>query len=251
MTRVRPTKETSCAYGYGDAAAGSGFSSAGLLRRTGRGRVPCRHGIWCKEQFEYGSNWREFRNLANMLWKELAEGTLSDHMIWVFTDNMTASIMGWNKGRSKAKQLLDICLTLKIAAREAGAFTIKFVHISGLRMIRTGYDGGSRGDYDTGGFAGEDHLELVPLHKSTLEWGGEKLKQSLRQWLGGDYQEPLAPEGWFTSMGHIGPYLLWAPPPAVALTALEQIAFKLFTFQLSPADFSLSLRINNHTINCM
>eukprot|EP00978_Attheya_sp_CCMP212_P006916 scaffold16148_cov24-Attheya_sp.AAC.1 len=34
VVRVRPTKETSCAYGYGD-AAGSGFS-AGLRRRTGR-----------------------------------------------------------------------------------------------------------------------------------------------------------------------------------------------------------------------
>eukprot|EP00978_Attheya_sp_CCMP212_P004814 scaffold10598_cov48-Attheya_sp.AAC.2 len=217
VVRVRPTKETSCAYGYGD-AAGSGFS-AGLRRRTGR--VSCRHGIWCKEQSEYGSNWREFRNLANMLLKELAEGTLSDHMIWVFTDNVTAS-MCWNKGRSKAKQLLDICLTLKIAAREAGAF-IKFVHISGLRMIRTGYDGGSRGDYDTGGFAGEDHLEFVPLHKSALEWGGETLKQSLRLWLGEDYQEPLTPEGWFTT-GHAGPYHLWAPPPATALIALEQIS---------------------------
>eukprot|EP00978_Attheya_sp_CCMP212_P005058 scaffold11166_cov48-Attheya_sp.AAC.4 len=157
-----------------------------------------------------------------MILKELAEGTLSDHMIWVFTDNVTASIC-WNKGRSKAKQLLDICLTLKIAAREAGAF-IKFVHILlGLRMIQTGYDGGSWGDYDMGGFAGGDHLEFVPLHKSALEWGGETLKQSLRLRLGEDYQEPLSPEGWFTT-GHTGPYHLWAPPPAAALTALEQIS---------------------------
>eukprot|EP00978_Attheya_sp_CCMP212_P022253 scaffold66108_cov58-Attheya_sp.AAC.2 len=212
VVRVRPTKTS-----YGD-VAGSGFS-AGLRQRTGR--VLCQHGIWCKEQSEHGSNWREFRNLANMLLKELAEGTLSDHMIWVFTDNVMAS-MCWNKGRSKAKQLLDIYLTLKIAAREAGAF-IKCVHISGLRMIRAGYDGGSRGDYDTGGFAGDDHLECVPLHKNALAWGGETLKQSLRRWLGDDYQEQLTPEGWFT-MGHTGPHHLWAPPPAAALTALEQIS---------------------------
>ena len=217
VVRVRPTHETSCAYGYGD-AAGSGFS-AGLRRRTGR--VSCRHGIWCKEQSEYGSNWREFRNLANMLLKELAEGTLCDHLIWVFTDNVTAS-MCWNKGRSKAKQLFDICLKLKIAAREAGAF-IKFAHISGLRMIRTGYDGGSRGDYDTGGFAGENHLEFVPLHKTALEWGGETIQQHLRECLGKVDLAPLTPEGWFTT-GHRGPEHLWAPPPAAALIALEQIS---------------------------
>eukprot|EP00978_Attheya_sp_CCMP212_P020987 scaffold60766_cov35-Attheya_sp.AAC.1 len=147
-----------------------------------------------------------------MLLKELAEGTLSDHMIWVFTDNVTAS-MCWNKGRSKAKQLLDICLTLKIAAQEAGAF-IKFVHISGLRrrMIRAGYDGGSRGDYDMGGFAGEDHFEFIPMYKSALEWGGETLKQSLRQWLEDDYREPLAPErggSLRVTRGHVicGPHL--------------------------------------------
>eukprot|EP00978_Attheya_sp_CCMP212_P023235 scaffold70734_cov39-Attheya_sp.AAC.1 len=189
VVRVRPTKETGCAYGYGD-AAGSGFS-AGLRRLTGR--VACRHGIWCREQSEYGSNWREFRNLASLLLKELAEGTLGDHIIWVFTDNVTAS-MCWNKGRSKSRLLLNICLELKIAAREAGSF-IKFVHISGLRMIRTGYDGGSRGDYDTGGFAGENHLEFVPLHKTALEWGGDVLETNLRLWLGKDYAEPLTAEG--------------------------------------------------------
>jgi hypothetical protein len=217
VVRVRPTKETGCAYGYGD-AAGSGFS-AGLRMRTGR--VACRHGIWCREQSEYGSNWREFRNLANLLLKELAEGTLADHIVWVFTDNVTAS-MCWNKGRSKSRLLLDICIKLKIAAREAGSF-IKFVHISGLRMIRTGYDGGSRGDYDTGGFAGENHLEFVPLHKRALDWGGDVLETNLRLWLGKDYTEPLSAEGWFTT-GHKGAHHIWMPPPAAALVALEQIS---------------------------
>ena len=117
---------------------------------------------------------------------------------------------------------MDICIKLKIAAREAGSF-IKFVHISGLRMIRTGYDGGSRGDYDTGGFAGENHLEFVPLHKRALDWGGDVLETNLRLWLGKDYTEPLSAEGWFTT-GHKGAHHIWMPPPAAALVALEQIS---------------------------
>eukprot|EP00978_Attheya_sp_CCMP212_P039166 scaffold201305_cov47-Attheya_sp.AAC.2 len=68
-------------------------------------------------------------------------------------------------------------------------------------MIRTGYDGGSRGDYDTGGFAGENHLEFVPLHTIALEWGGDVLETNLRLWLGKDYTDPLTVEGWFTT-GH-------------------------------------------------
>eukprot|EP00978_Attheya_sp_CCMP212_P013695 scaffold34407_cov34-Attheya_sp.AAC.3 len=48
-----------------------------------------------------------------------------------------------------------------------GRLIIKFVHIC------MGYDGGSRGNSDTGGFAGGNHLELfIPLHKMALEWGG-------------------------------------------------------------------------------
>jgi hypothetical protein len=76
--------------------------------------------------------------------------------------------------------------------------------ISGLRMISTGYNRGSRGDYDMGGFAGENHLELVPPHKTALEWGGETIQQHLRECLGKKDLAPLTPEGWFTT-GHRGP----------------------------------------------
>jgi hypothetical protein len=118
--------------------------------------------------------------------------------------------------------------------------TLHVVHISGKRMIAQGTDGCSRGSFMEGIMAGQDMLSFIDLaraaverHPPVLEW--------VRSWTGLPKLLPLTPEEWFVE-GHgvVGGTLdkrkvwipihepknkvhLWAPPPAVADAALEEL----------------------------
>ena len=118
--------------------------------------------------------------------------------------------------------------------------TIHIIHISGKRMIAQGTDGCSRGSLMEGVMAGEDMLMFVDLatpatdrYPPLLDW--------VRLWTNLPGLGPLSPEGWFEE-GHgivggvpdqnkvwiptheaAGKLHLWAPPPAVADAALEEL----------------------------
>ena len=118
--------------------------------------------------------------------------------------------------------------------------TIHIIHISGKRMIAQGTDGCSRGSLMEGVMAGEDMLTFVDLatpatdrYPPLLDW--------VRWWTNLPGLLPLLPEGWFEEdhgiMGGVpdqnnvwiptheaaGKFHLWAPPPALADAALEEL----------------------------
>ena len=107
-------------------------------------------------------------------------------------------------------------------------------------MIAQGTDGCSRGSLMEGVMAGFDMLSFVDLARTALERCGT-LIDWLRSWTGRPGLRALTPEGWFVE-GHgivggrkdsrgvwipeHGPrweLFLWAPPPAVADAALEEL----------------------------
>ena len=72
------------------------------------------------------------------------------------------------------------------------------VHVSGSRMIVEGGDGGSRGGLIQGVMAGNQILEYIPLHLSSLEREPD-LEKWIHSWWNKE-QGPLVtlrPEGWF------------------------------------------------------
>jgi hypothetical protein len=89
-------------------------------------------------------------------------------------------------------------------------------------MIEQGTDGMSRGDHGSGVVAGSPMLSYAPLNfferSETLlpwiqSWGHDEMFSLV----------VLSPEDWFESHPSEGCYL-WAPPPAAADAAIEQMA---------------------------
>jgi hypothetical protein len=110
-------------------------------------------------------------------------------------------------------------------------------HVAGSRMIAQGMDGVSRGLLTEGVTTGLDMLSFVPLHLSAFE-RRPSLKTWISSWLGDD-SEFLSPEQWFSQgHSHDGGYyedhgfwrvkvkpakFVWAPPPAAADVAVEEL----------------------------
>jgi hypothetical protein len=110
-------------------------------------------------------------------------------------------------------------------------------HVSGERMKAQGTDGVSRGQLKEGVSVGKDMLSFIPFHLSAMERSA-KVEPWIRSWLGSD-AELLQPEGWF-ERGHdvLGGKpdrkgfwrqefkpgkFIWAPPPAAADVAIEEL----------------------------
>ena len=64
---------------------------------------------------------------------------------------------------------------------------------------------------------------MIPLDKTAFDVGGECLKDWIKWWMGEHFQVALRVEEWYT-LGHKPGTHLWAPAPAGALLALEEIA---------------------------
>jgi hypothetical protein len=106
-------------------------------------------------------------------------------------------------------------------------------------MIQQGTDGLSRGDYTAGVMAGQNMLQHVPLHLSAIE-RSPTLLSWLQTWCLNPTLQPLSPADWYEK-GHgicggvyNGEYMwepalhsdtlfLWAPPPAAAGAALDEL----------------------------
>lgn len=93
--------------------------------------------------------------------------------LWAFTDNGCWSAV-WRKGLSTAKHLFDLVLKLKVACREHEVY-LSVCHISGNRMIETGVDGLSRGDFDAGISLGYDLRHYLPLVRTAFEVAGNAI----------------------------------------------------------------------------
>ena len=89
-------------------------------------------------------------------------------------------------------------------------------------MIEQGTDGLSRGNLNSRVMRGKDFLSLIPLDKGALD-----LSPGLALWMSETFLvrchwEVLNPDNWLCK-GHSDGHFIWAPPPAVADVALEQM----------------------------
>ena len=120
---------------------------------------------------------------------------------------------------------------------------ISIIHVSGERMKAQGADGLSRGNLLEGVMKHQDILAFVPLHLSAMKRkGGTKLVQWIRSWAECKKEKLyiLNKEEWFIRghdiVGYTPPNsshivepiyqkgnFLWAPPPALAEVACEEI----------------------------
>ena len=239
---VRPAHVVHVYYGFGDASGkqfgGTISENYNCRRRLSDVMEPKRGirfriGLWSALEEEESSNYKELFNLVEMVTSEARAGRLRDCEFFLFTDNSTAEGC-FNRGSSKSPLLHYLVLSLRAIEMEYG-MTIHVVHISGKRMIAQGTDGCSRGSLMEGVMAGADMLTFVDLgkggfdrHPPLLEW--------IRAWTGEPDIEPLFEEGhgitggkldgrqvWIPTHCHKDQVFLWAPPPAVADAALEEL----------------------------
>ena len=124
---------------------------------------------------------------------------------------------------SSARHLFDLVLVLKQEARKHEVF-LHCYHISGDRMIASGVDGLSRGNYDAGVLLGIDVRQVLPMNLSAWDVVGEVLKGWCKSWMDTDYAPPLLSEGWFERGHWPGVHICTPPPPTAALIALKELS---------------------------
>jgi hypothetical protein len=119
------------------------------------------------------------------------------------------------------RHLFELVLEVKIEARVHEVYMHTW-HISGDRMIATGIDGRSMGNYDAGISLGFDLRPFVPLYLSVSDLVGGRLEDWCKIWMGEDFTPLLDPAGWFEE-GHRPGVHIWALPPAVGLIVLKKM----------------------------
>jgi hypothetical protein len=227
---VRPSMVRSVRYGFGD-ASGAGFGST----FSAPGEILYRHGIWGNDDSGRSSNWRELTNLVETLELEAMEGRLHGCEIFMFTDNSTAEA-AFFKGTSSSILLFNLVLRLRKLEVDQQCL-LHLVHVAGTRMIGQGSDGLSRGNLTEGVMLGRTMTSYVPLSDTALE-RSTGLEMWIRSWAGSDL-EVLSPRDWFSRGQGIAGYsiskenvclpsykagtFLWAPAPAVASVAIEEL----------------------------
>ena len=244
---IRPSRVVHVYYGFGDASGkqfGATLSTDYNCRSTlskeledSQG-VRFRIGVWSAAKEEESSNYKELSNLVLTISSEARAGRLKNCEFFLFTDSSTAEGC-FHKRTSQSKCLHMLVLSLRTLELEYG-MTIHLIHISGKRMIAQGTDGCSRGSLTKGVMSGKDMLTFIDLGRSAVE-RHPPLVEWVRSWSGRPSLRPLSPEGWFEeghgivggsldsngvwmpSYGKGGQMFLWAPPPAIADAALEEL----------------------------
>lgn len=222
-------------YGFGDASKHGFGASIELSDKT----IFWRFGQWrLEEEYrsqshiknltlmeERSSNYRELRNLVEVLESAFEEGMLQDREIFMFTDNTTAEA-AFFKGTSSSELLFELVLRLR-KLEMTGKCVIHMIHVAGTRMINQGTDGLSRGDKTSGVMAGDAMLSFVPLNLTAFDRSEELkswmtklfLDEALLEW----QTIFLVANDWPDVMPN-GKTYIWAPPPAIADVAGEYLA---------------------------
>lgn len=175
---VRPRQSSDLAYMGGDASAAA--YGTGVQDPSGKGTVWL--GNWRPSETEKGSNWREAANLARILLMLIRAGKFDGKEIWMATDNLVWALIA-NKEMSKRKGLSDLVREIKLECRKHQVFWHPF-HVSGKRMIKLGFDGLSRGYFDSGVMLGRDIRTLVPLGTSAIDFEGNQILEWVKSWMG-------------------------------------------------------------------
>ena len=123
---------------------------------------------------------------------------------------------------STAKHLFRLALNLRVECQKHEVFLHVF-RISCERMIATGVDGRSQGDFDAGVSLGHDIRNFIPLDKGAFEIEGRCLAGWVRSWMGSDYSPPLEPIGWFWKGHKPGTHLLMGTTSSGSTSGTETI----------------------------
>jgi hypothetical protein len=230
LVTVRSNKVYEIFYGFGD-ASGKGFGSTMLSKKGIKYRI----GLWGIDDEDESSNWKEFENQVEALEEEAAEGSLTNALVYFFTDNSTVEACLY-KGNSSSVKLFKLMVRMRKLEMTHNA-KIVVSHVSGKRMIKEGADGASRGQLREGVTDGECMLSFIPLDEDPLD-RTPKLKSWIKSWAG-DSAEFLAPDDWFErghdhkggstdARGFWTPRIakgtfVWTPPPGAAGAALEEL----------------------------
>ncbi len=232
VRHIRSSKISVAIYGFRD-ASGSGFGGSFGLPN---GDVLFRYGVWGRDSESASSNYRELNNLVMMIEEGIHSGELLHSELFVFTDNTTAE-SAYYRGNTDNKALFNLVLRLRLI--DCHQLKLHIVHVAGTRMIQQGTDGLSRGDLSCGVMTGTDMISFVPLHLSVIDRAPALLKW-IQSWCPLMDIKHMHPEDWF-ELGHglqggcyttEGAWLphqcrqkwfLWAPPPAAASAALDEL----------------------------
>ena len=211
---IRPVSTAIACYKFGD-ASGVGFGSSLIIN----GVIYYRHGQWNTRHSLESSNFRELANLIYAIEEAVGKGLLDDAELFVFTDNTSAE-SAFYKGTSSSRRLFELVLRLRKLQMHRG-LTLHVIHVSGKRMIAQGTDALSRGNTTIGVMKGIEFAWYVPLHLSAIERQGDTLKTWVHSWFGSNGHW-LSATDWYHK-GQRDPICIWAPPPAAADAALEQL----------------------------
>jgi hypothetical protein len=168
------------------------------------------------------SNFREAANLVIRLKRMLKSGELKKGTeVFVFTDNQVAEST-YFRGSAKNSKLHQLILGLRKLEME-GQLIIHFVWMAGTRMIEQGSDGLSRSEFSSGVMTGEDFLKYLPLNETAFE-RQPHLKSMMKGWLPGDEWKFATTKDWFHEVfKDPNGAFIWAPPPALARVAVDQL----------------------------
>lgn len=225
-------------YGFGD-ASGAGFGASWTepmwKSDSSKGEKPSiryRFGRWGSDAEDASSNYRELKNLVDVLAEMGEKGELSGVEVFLFTDNSTAEASFAHGSSKSSVRLFDLVKRLKVLEMTMQT-RLHIIHVSGQRMIVQGTDGLSRGVLSEGVMGGNDMNSFVPLHLAATQ-----RSEGLLKWLkeccdppGRQGFELLSVDDWFEK-GHdvIGGdrnedgvwipktatgFYVWAPPPPV------------------------------------
>ena len=115
---------------------------------------------------------------------EIREGRHDGCEIWSASDNAIWAQV-WHKGMSSAKHVFNLLLEMMLVAWEHEVW-IHMFHISGNRMIATGMDGRSRGNFDAGFSLWFDLRQYFPLNESAFDYKDNALESWCQSWMGSD-----------------------------------------------------------------
>jgi hypothetical protein len=229
-------------YGFADASGkglGStvqGYPTRALVESSSNPHFGV--GVWGRDDEAESSNFCELANLVLTVEEEAAAGHLTRSEFFLFTDNSTAE-SAFYKGSSTSPKLHALILRLRKLELHYGLI-LHIIHVSGKRMIAQGTDGCSRGVLLEGVMAGKDMLSFVDLGKSALE-RSPTLLLWIQSWCLNSSVQPLSPEDryerghgilggthdkhnvWIPDHEPAGQTHLWAPSPAAADAALEEL----------------------------
>ena len=110
---------------------------------------------------------------------------------------------------STVKHLFKLAVDLRVECQTNEVF-LNIFHISGDRMIATGIDGRSQGDFDAGVSLGYDIRQFIPLDKGPFDLAGPLVEKWLKSCMGSDYSPPLEPIQWFWEWHQSGIHV-WSP----------------------------------------